>query len=250
MWSWSALILPYIEQSALHSQINFDRRAYTYAVGVIYDPHTGADGLNQPCGDTANQEIADKCPANMRCPTAPQNSRRGSTKDYCVNGGADLPERGTASDENGRTTAMAVFYMNSEIGVGDIPDGTSHTLLAMELTSQTLPNSAVQFTDPPQATGNANPFVFVNHGSQGLGMFTHSGYRDFVPNEMNYSNTPTRTPRGFHPGGMNVGMCDGSGKFVTNSVSPAAWYAAFTRNSARYPTGQGGATAGGGSVPL
>ena len=246
-WSWSALILPYMEQGALYSEINFDRRAYAYAQGALYTPHDAVGGPDQPCGDPENQRVADQCPPTMRCPTAPQNARQPrSTKDYAVNGGADLPERGAGSEENGRTLSMAVFYLNSEIKLEAINDGTTNTFLAMELASQTLPNSEVERTNPVKATGNANPFVFVNHGSQGYGMFTHSGRRNFVPNEMNYGESPGRTPRGFHKGGLQHAMCDGSVRFIADTISPNIWHAGFTRNSARYPAGQGGTTAGGG----
>ena len=248
MWSWSALILPYFEQGALYSQIDFNFPSYAYAVGARWTPHDSAD---EPCGHENNQEIADKSPPGLRCPSAPQNSARAnSTKDYAVNGGADLPERGTYSNEDGRTLKMAVFHLNSAITFGEIQDGTSNTLLVMELSSQTLPNSAVDFTTPPITTANSNPFVFVNHGSQGLGMFTISGIRNFVPNEMNYSTSEARTPRGFHTGGLNVCMCDGAARFVSDTISPVIWHAAFTRNSAGYPLGQGGEAAGGGSGSL
>jgi len=248
MWGWSALILPYYEQGALYSQIDFDYPSYAYAIGAAFTPHSSPD---EPCGHENNKEIADKSPPGLRCPSALQNpAQPNSTKDYAVNGGADLPERGTYSSENGRTVRMAVFYLNSAITIGEILDGTSHTLLAMELSSQTLPNSGVDFTDPPMTTGNANPFVFVNHGSQGLGMFTNSGVRDFVPNEMNYPTTSGRTPRGFHVGGLNVCMCDGATRFVSDTINPQVWHAAFTRSSAGDPMGVGGQLAGGGTGSL
>jgi prepilin-type processing-associated H-X9-DG protein len=39
------------------------------------------------------------------------------------------------------------------------------------------------------------------------------------------------TARSFHTGGVNVCMCDGSIRFVTNSVSQATWWAAGTPNN-------------------
>jgi hypothetical protein len=239
-WGWSALILPYMEQQALFSRIDFSRRAYAYAQGAVYTPHAGPD---EPCGDTVNQHITDQCPSGLRCPTAPQNATRpNSTKDYAVNGGADLPERATG----GRTVNMAVFYRNSKIDMGSISDGTSNTLLTIELSSQTLPRSAVTTSTPVKTTGNANHFVFVNHGSQGYGMFVHSGIRDFNPNDIIYDNQPTRTPRSFHVGGLQGGLCDGSVRFISDTVNMDTWKASFTRASAAYPTGRGGDEAGGG----
>ena len=38
------------------------------------------------------------------------------------------------------------------------------------------------------------------------------------------------TARSSHPGGVNVGLCDGSVRFVSNGVDPLVWYALFTSN--------------------
>ncbi|MCL2004660.1 MAG: DUF1559 domain-containing protein [Planctomycetaceae bacterium] len=262
MWGWAALILPYIEQSALYSQIDFDRQAYTFATGAV--AYGGCpSSIEGACGDEGplanpddtnsgrHRTVAESSPAFLRCPTAPQEAtQRNSTKDYAVNGGADLPERGRNSSESGRTLRFAVFYLNSTINMSAITDGTTHTILAMELSSKTLPGSALDQMNPPRTTGNANPFVFVSHASQGYGMFTHSGQRDFAPNEMIYTDSPGRTPRSFHVGGMNVCMCDGSVRFVADTVNRNAWRAAFTRASASFPVGLGQLQAGGGHLSL
>ena len=92
---------------------------------------------------------------------------------------------------------------------------------------------------------SANPFISVGHWSDGYGMFTHSGVRNIEPNCLAY-HEDTRTPRSFHPGGLNACLADGSVQFVSETVESNVYYATFTRASANYPAGQGGAKAGGG----
>jgi prepilin-type processing-associated H-X9-DG protein len=43
------------------------------------------------------------------------------------------------------------------------------------------------------------------------------------------------TARSRHPGGVNVWLCDGSVRFVVNSVSMATWRALATRNNGDVP---------------
>jgi prepilin-type N-terminal cleavage/methylation domain-containing protein len=250
MWGWPALIAPFMEMTALHSAINFDRRSYAFGVVVR---GTGHNRTPTSCGDPYHADVAASAPSFLRCPTAPQNAARGnSTKDYALNGGADLPERSGPGGPSptARTVNMAVFHLHSAIRLERISDGTSNTFLALELSSQTLPGSAIETVADPRDTAYGNPFVFVNHASHGYATFTQSGVMDFLPNEMGFSDQPTRSPRGFHPGGLQAAMCDGAVRFISNSVNRHAWFAAFTRNSARFEMGRGGEEAGGGHGSL
>lgn len=244
MWSWSALILPYVEQQALYSQIDFDKRSYAFAIGGHNNaPHTGVGSVEESCGDPDSKHIADKCPSFLRCPTAPQNALvPGSTKDYAVNGGVDLPERYSSANTGQRVVHIAVFYMNSKTNMGDIQDGTSNTILATEFASQTLPGCLFEGNNGGQGTANSNPFVFVNQATQGYALMSVVGNNDFpllMPNDMNFAAQPTRVTRSFHMGGLNVCLCDGSVRFVSETISPDTWQAAFTRSNAKFPIASG-----------
>ena len=45
------------------------------------------------------------------------------------------------------------------------------------------------------------------------------------------------TANSYHPGGVNVGMCDGSVRFVKSTTSIAAWRAIGTRGSGEIVNG-------------
>ena len=238
MMGWPAFILPQIEGASMYASIDFTKRAYTN-----YCVHSNAYGhstANPTCGDEVNKEA-------FRCPTTPSSvAPIGSQKDYAVNGGAELPER-TTTDSVGPITAnqndqrgpfTGLFWCNSRCDLASITDGTSHTFMVLELSSVTLTAASKQGFA-------ANPFISVGHWSDGYGMFTHSGVRNIEPNCLAY-HEDTRTPRSFHPGGLNACLADGSVQFVSETVESNVYYATFTRASANYPAGQGGAKAGGG----
>ena len=265
-WGWTAFILPFIEQTAVHSEIDFTQLSFAFAKGSGYGGTCEPKMNDEPCGhpgavanDTSDEvavrhrRVAESSPAILRCPTSPQEPiRPNTTKDYAANGGAEEPER-AAQGAGRRTRSMAVFHVNSEYNFSAIQDGTSHTLLKVELSSKTLPRSEIRnahYYERDLSTGNANPFVYVDHGSQGYGIFTHSGFRNIPPNDLLYNRDATRTPRSFHPNGLNVVMCDGSVRFVSDTVNMDAWMAAFTRASAGIQVGGGGSNAGGGHLSL
>jgi hypothetical protein len=173
---------------------------------------------------------------------------KGSQKDYCVNGAAELPERTStdayapikANTSDARGPLLGLFWQNSGLGMQSITDGTSHTFLALELSSVTLPNATKQ-------SRGANPFILVGHWSEGYGLFTHCNVMDIEPNCMTYHET-TRTPRSFHVGGLNATLADGSVRFVSETCNLHAYQATFSRAAASGVHGQGGANAGGGEA--
>ena len=273
-WGWAAFILPYTEQMAVYQEIDFDHQSFAFAMGASYHwdgQSSGACGSspsNQACGGNPeasnvnstneihvrHRRVAESAPAFMRCPTAPQEAiRTNTTKDYAANAAVGLPAR-VASFPHVRR--LAVFYRNSDIGISAIQDGTTHTIMKTELSAKTLPRAGLArlcdaMDGAVDQTGNANPFVFVNHASQGYAVTAHtSTARIIPPNDIGYCNDSTRTPRSFHPNGLNVAMCDGAVRFVTDSVSIDAWLAAFTRASAGIDSGLRGENHGGGHLSL
>lgn len=244
MMGWPAFILPQIEANSLYSTIDFTKRAYTN-----YCVHTNGYGhstANPTCGDEVNKEAGSNAPSCFTCPSTPAMAPKGSQKDYAVNGGSELPERTTVSNigisvadpGSNRGPFFGLFWCNSHCGLADIIDGTSHTFMVMELSSVTLPTAT-------QQSISANPFIAVGHWSEGYAIFTHANVMNIPPNWPTY-HEDTRTPRSFHPGGLNAAMADGSVHFVSDTVDQNVYYATFTRSSAIHTAGQGGNKAGGG----
>lgn len=239
MYGWPAFMLPFAEGQTIVSQINWDYRAYTPGTGTVYGDHTVPD---DECGDEENKAVSEMTPAFLRCPSALHDETvKGSTKDYAVNGGSEFPARAVSlNDLNNRAPVFGVFYRNSGIDMADVLDGTTHTFLALELASNSLPRKQAN------QTTYENPFLFVNHADQGYAVFTHSGAMDIPPNCLTYSNGWSRASHSFHPGGLNATMCDGAVLFVSDTVSTVVWKATFSRANAKSDPG-GGWSDGGGS---
>ena len=234
-WGWAAFILPYTEQMAVYQEIDFDRPSFAYSIGASYNwggaGACGSSEANQACGGYAaasnlnsteeihvrHRRVAESAPAFMRCPSALQEpSRPNSTKDYAASAAVGLPERTAPLQTAAWATHISrlnVFYRNSDVGISAIQDGTTHTIMKAELSSHTLPRAAAesmcgaaqsgQLRSAIDQTGNANPFVFVNHASQGYALSRHISTEQAIPpNDIGYCSETTRTPRSFHPGGL------------------------------------------------
>ena len=212
MIGWAALILPFMEQTAVYDLINFNTYAYTDYIGYVYETATN----NVPYGDEANKIPSEMCPSTLMCPTAPKTRPHGTQKDYGVNGYSEDP--GRPDDAPQRIRANAVFYSNSGLNLGAITDGTSNTFLTTELSAQTLPNKNNQ-TNRMQSDG-INPFFFVSHASQGYSTITTMNV-GIWPINSNVPDTPhSRHIRSFHTGGANCGLADGSVHFLSETTSP------------------------------
>ena len=251
-WGWDLFILPFMEGTAIFDAFDQTKNAYAFGMGDYCED--GVVGAT-PCGDPANRDVAERCPPTLRCPTAPRGaSVPTSVKDYAVNGGSEFPERfgtsGYVRAVNRRSDVFGIFWRNSDTPMSAIHDGTSNTILAMELSDKTLPNS---FTHSSFTEGAYNNnFIFVNHASQGYGMFTISGVADIPPNYVHTSAAvgPGRTPRSFHVGGLQVCMADCATFFVSNTVSSSVWNASFTRANAGHTDATAAWNAGNGTTTV
>ena len=237
MIGWPAFLLPFLEAGdTLYRDIDFSQPAYADYCGAVH--------VDEPCPNvgTAHQGASRNCPSLFRCPTVPHvaQSMKGM-KDYAANGAVDWPERVnidarlTDSQAVGnRAARMGVFYRNSGIRLTDIKDGSSHTFLFLEQSAMSFPEA----TSPTEF--GANPFFFVNQGSQGFAVcYIYDGNAaspnsyEVFPNALSLS-AATRGPRSFHVVGLNSAFGDGSVKYIRETIHRSIWEATFTRSQGHY----------------
>ena len=216
-FSWAALILPYVEQEGLFQSIDF--AVPSYAQSIWEDISGGGAATSRgPAGSAVNMLAANSMPKLFVCPSA----LRGSTdptatqqKDYGVNGGTPCcPER-TAAGMDG------VFWVNSEVRLTDVTDGTSLTFMLLEETNW------FNHSWLPDGYGS-NHFIWVHHPSQGYLQPYDPVDNDTFNNRSAISN---------HIGGVQATMCDGSVVFVSNTIATAVYTALFTRAGGDYTVG-------------
>jgi prepilin-type N-terminal cleavage/methylation domain-containing protein len=229
MWGWPAGIMPFMEAANVVAAFDMNSRPY---VGERSDIWFGTFGPETTHGP-ANVAPCMSMPKTFSCPSTPISAKGGPNqyKDYAVNAGTGFkisdccPDRALESD--------GIGHKNSKIRMAEVTDGTSNTFMHLEQAS-TFPELA-RGSGPKYKWYPTNPFVWVNHHSQGMALASINGTtRPMMPNPpvplMQAWGQNGRTVWGFHTGGVMVSLCDGSVRFVSNTVAQRVWFATFSRD--------------------
>jgi prepilin-type N-terminal cleavage/methylation domain-containing protein len=208
-FSWAGLILPYLDQAPLFTQINFTVPAYTPI--LMEDINGSGNPVNRVSQqtDTTNQAVASLTPAVFVCPSAIRVAPATQQKDYGINGGTGAnccPDRTQAGMDG-------IAWVNSAMKIQQISDGTSNTIMLGELMH------SANHSWLPSGYGS-NPFLFVHHASEGYIESSGTG-----PNDTSWN---TRDPQSGHKSGVFVAMCDGHVIWLDNKINTTQYSAMFT----------------------
>jgi prepilin-type processing-associated H-X9-DG protein len=128
--------------------------------------------------------------------------------------------------------ADGVLYRNSRTKIADIRDGTSTTMLVGEQTPYHSDSTWVG-VKPGSIILPARAFAGVGSSLAAAQVLVHSGPSpNEVPPAIKPPNQPLALPDEMwanHPGGCNVVFCDGSTRFIVETVSPIIWSRLATR---------------------
>ena len=240
-WAWSALILPFLEQSEIYQLINFKYQPndQLFSVGVTGKliptylcPSVG--GVTDPSRDDSNLLInfygqnATKSGLGMACNDyagieGPNTSNNNpvTQKAYASNLGVLL-----------KTATPGVISTAQMIKPGQIVDGLSNTIVVGEMAGRgfNAKSSKLKISGTWADgfnTGNVNLTFSEPPGSPPFGP-------GLLPNSTVYANwCPAYASDellSYHPGGGLVLMCDGSVHFLTHGMDPALLWALCSRN--------------------
>lgn len=221
--TWVMYVWPYIEQSSLASQNNYNEHFYLA-------PGTIAFTMNGLCGKRVPMYL---CPSDGG--TIDQNigQYQRTRGNYVVNWGNSW------YGQNPQPTGAAPFWHTNgsrttpaKVSARDIVDGTSNTLMVSEyLIAQSandndwrgdIHNDDGVFRFHTLLTPNASaPDIILNGWFQA----TNDGKMPAAVGTQQRNAARSR-----HPGGVNAAQCDGSVRFVGNTVSLAVWQAMGTMN--------------------
>ncbi len=230
-FSWSALILPYMEQQGLYTLIDFNSPAYASQIWEYSGGNFASAPIDRasqvPPQSAINRIPCTSMPKSFSCPSAKPTAPRNEFKDYAINGGifTCCPERHTFLNN---TALDGVAFMGLGIRLAEITDGTSNTFLFLEAA-----HSKNQSWSP--ANKGANHFMWVHHPSQGYVQARTNGNLPSPPND---TQPNTRSSSSGHPTGVLTTMADGHVTFVSNNVDQIVWQNTYTRFGGETTGGQ------------
>ena len=211
-FTWSAAILAQIEQTSMFNSFNF----------------------STSCGGPQNSTSRNTFVSTYSCPS------NGAQQDEFTNTTWSR-WRGNYATNHGNTNfagltigttiwLKAPFTIGLCYGLRDLSDGTSNTMMVSEVICTTgqgwngpvsemniaCGGSAFEAWTTPNSTVSDSPDRVC----------PPAGTAPLLPPGCTISSGPTTqimAARSVHAGGVNVGMCDGSVKFIKNTVNAATW---------------------------
>ncbi|QEH34394.1 putative major pilin subunit [Aquisphaera giovannonii] len=237
-YSGFAQILPFMEQKPVYDAINFN-----LTVNV------------QPGNSTAMVTVIN----SFLCPSESQQVPSGTAgTNYRFNEGANTlysyGETDTGSVNTDQPAPNGPFFPERSILLSQVTDGTSGTAMASEklfgdfnqgiatvrrdvYVGSTWPPTMEQAYQDCEATDNSSvpSNGESNAGTPWLDGFLHTSiYKsNATPNKKSCYFYPARlvmTVSSLHPGGVNVTMCDGSVRFVKETIDRNTWRAIGSSN--------------------
>ena len=233
-----ARFLPFVEQANMGNSLNF----------------------NMAYNDPSNTTVLNTSLGIFRCPSdaTPVPAAYGGGTNYRSNEGTSLVMWYGVTDTAGVNATMpppnGLFFASLQVRIADITDGTSNTAAFSEHVvgdfDQTVATDKSDTFEPgtypavpDDAYAQCRAANIGNIALQGYSYVgapwtygyhsTSSYWHSAPPNARSCMFPPSRimtTANSRHPGGVNVGLADGSVRFIKDTVNLAAWRGLGTRN--------------------
>ncbi len=218
--TWQTTLLPYLEQQNLQD-------LYQWPVAYFTSPNTIT--------------VTNKRLAVLTCPSDTPNSPFGgiTSHNYAVNWGNTAMEYLSGSENGHMATYNGINFMGSPFTqaknykFAEIIDGLSNTLMVAEVV-QGQGNDLRGFT----WWGHGAPFCAgIGPNSPSPDIIYTAGYCvNNAPNPpciaMGANRAVIMGARSRHGGGVQVALCDGTARFVSNSILLTTWQALSTTRGA------------------
>ncbi len=230
-WAWGTLILPYLEQRPVYDAANFD---FGFGSADSTDPR-GLLGLS------VNRTVMQISVSTFLCPSAgggegPIDLGYDSAHVF-GSPGHYIASAGWMDSSRSPVHGTGVLYPNSGTAIGDVSDGTSATLLIGErsrnLADVAWSGSLGSRSSPAPLCTKVGWPVESCVGLMFLLMGRTGPAGDIVSGAIPIGNTPNlQGADGFasrHPGGCQFLICDGSVRFIKETLSPQVFQALATR---------------------
>ncbi|QDU36290.1 putative major pilin subunit [Maioricimonas rarisocia] len=221
-WAWSAMILPQMDQAPLYNQLQ---------VGTL----TATQAISANQADMQRKYAAFRCPSDVGPDThdagvepgyAIENSSNTnlglSLTNYVVaNNNASVRQRQATDPANGVTGAVGAFFRDSKIGMRDMLDGSSNTILVGERAWRqgSVRMSAGTLLAVRDANANG-PSAQDASVAWNQGLMSIAGSVRWPMNPVMTSPNTDRSQAfsSLHEGGIQVLLGDGSVRFISENI--------------------------------
>ncbi len=213
--AWSALLLPFIEMQPLHDTIR------TETLDFARHWERDLSGASAVIPSAREPIPAYNCPSDSMGPLNTKRGNYGKTN-YLGNSG-----NGAAYDRKG------IFWVNSRILMRDIIDGTASTVLVIERTGtkDNRRQSCGPDTTNTWVNCDWNAALWIGARYSGNSVSWHPGListdvdsyggsgATYMINRAYYNWGRDWSSASDHPGGLQMALCDGAVRFVSETIA-------------------------------
>jgi prepilin-type processing-associated H-X9-DG protein len=216
--TWVTYILPFLEQEPAYDQIDWN-----YGFG---------------CGQ--NQVVTDLFLTTFHCPSdkKPASSSTFARGNYVANNGIGPMREWTITQGANALPPVSreggVFYMNSNIAIAELLDGTSQTAMVSEIRVAKPGDfrGVMHYPENPLYHHNYTPNTLVPDEIRSSLCVTEIRVPCIGTSTAWNNRAVIMTARSYHPGGVNLALGDGSVRFVQETIQLDIWRAICTPKAA------------------
>ena len=216
-WAWGAMILPFMEQTAVFNAVNFN-------LTMTYPQNSTAQLL---------RFSSYLCPSDVTPQQVPVRDQGNTKTVYTVGTSNYVGMYGVGEIGDAPGLGNGMFFRNSRISFADVTDGTSQTLAVGErshnLSYATWTGRAVGGWLFKTSSFEGGTDTFAADPEEAFTMVLGPVGNQDGPRTPNHPRAHVEDYWSRHPGGVNFLFTDGSVHFVKNTISPQVFQSLATR---------------------